>query len=330
VQSQTDVPDLAINHVERLSLHSMNKYIEDYTPYISGSRINKANYNPALWSASDVNGGHFGVPLDMTAKIMFVNMDLYQKYGKGALDDGVVTWDEIMAAGQACKADGIVTASFGWLRAIYLSQYGQLDGTMTSDGKTPLVNDAKSKRVLQTWIDLQKAGFTQQEGDDVSTLFASGKILYHLEGSWMLNFINSTGINYKLVDFPVYETAKKGHWASSHQFTLPRNNKRNAEKTQAVLDFINFVGENSMMWAEAGQLPAWSPIVKDPKFNTMPQAFVAGEPPSVLKVYTYTYYPYTVEALDKVLGEIFFGRMPIDNGLKQADQETADRIKAGG
>jgi multiple sugar transport system substrate-binding protein len=308
----------------------MNKYIEDYTPHLANSKIKQSNYNPTLWNASNVNGGHFGVPLDMTAMIMFVNMDLYAKYGKGALDDGVVTWDEIKAAGPAAVADGIIPVSFGWLRADFLSHYGQLDGTMTTDGNTPLVSDAKARRALQTWVELQKAGFTQKEGEDVGVLFAGGKIMYYLEGSWTLNFMNDSGINYKLVDFPVYDPAVKGHWASSHQFTLPRNAKRDAKKTAAVLDFINFVGENSMMWAEAGQIPAWSAITNDPRFDQMPQAFVAQEPPSVLKVYTYTYYPYTVEALDKVLGEIFFGRMTIDSGLRQADQETSDRIKAGG
>jgi multiple sugar transport system substrate-binding protein len=330
-QSQTDVPDIAINHVERLALHGANGYIEDVTPLLAGSKINKANYNPTLWAASDVGGKHYGVPLDMTALILFVNMDLYAKYGKGALDDGVVTWDEIKAAGPAAVADGVIPVSFGWLRADYLSQYGQLGGTMTRDGTAPLMSDANSRKVLQTWTELQKAGFIQNEGDDTNSLFSAGKLLYMLEGSWMLNAINESGINYKLVDFPVYsDTKAKGHWASSHQFTLPRNNKRSAEKTAAALDFINFVGENSMMWAEAGQIPAWAAITKDPKFDRLPQAFVAKSDPSVLKVYTYQYYGYAVEALDKVLGEIIFGRMAIDAGLKQADQETADRIKAGG
>jgi multiple sugar transport system substrate-binding protein len=329
-QSQTDVPDIAINHVERLALHSANGYIENIAPFLGGSKISKANYNETLWNASEFNGGHYGIPLDMTAMIMFVNMDLYAKYGRGALDDGVVTWDEIKAAGPAAVADGIIPVSFGWLRAIYLSHYGQLGGTMTNDGRTPLVNDEKSRRVLQTWTELQKAGFTQKEGDDVGSLFYGGKIMYHLEGSWMLNAVKDSGVNYQLADFPVYDPGTKGHWASSHQFTLPRNSKRSAEKTAAALDFINFVGEKSMMWAEAGQIPARTAIAGDPQFGAMPQAFVAKSAPSVLKVYTYPYYGYTVEALDKVLGEIFFGRMSIDAGLRQADQETADRIKAGG
>jgi ABC-type glycerol-3-phosphate transport system substrate-binding protein len=62
----------------------MNGWIDDITPYLSGSKIKQSNYNPALWDASDINSGHFGIPLNMTAMIMFVNMDLYEKYGQSA------------------------------------------------------------------------------------------------------------------------------------------------------------------------------------------------------------------------------------------------------
>jgi multiple sugar transport system substrate-binding protein len=155
-------------------------------------------------------------------------------------------------------------------------------------------------------------------------------MLFLIDGSWMLNEINASGVNYKLVDFPVYDGNTKGHWASSHQFSLPRNSKRDAQKTAGALDFINFIGEQSMMWAEAGQIPARTAIAKDARFQTFPQAFIANAPASVLKVYTYPYYGYAVEALDKVLTEILYGRMAIDAGLRQAEQETIDRIKAGG
>lgn len=34
----------------------------------------------------------------------------------------------------------------------------------------------------------------------------------------------------------------------------------------------------------------------------------------------------TVDALDKVLGDIMFGKISIEDGLKQAEMETKDKI----
>jgi multiple sugar transport system substrate-binding protein len=61
----------------------------------------------------------------------------------------------------------------------------------------------------------------------------------------------------------------------------------------------------------------------------MPQAFLAGENEE-LKIYGYKYYGYAVESLDAVLGDMFWGNTGIDEGLRQAVQETRDRIEAGG
>lgn len=330
VQTQQDVPDIAINHVERLDLHAGNGLIEDITPYLSGSKINRANYISSLWDASNIRNGHYGIPLDMLSVLMFVNMDLYNKYGNGALDDDFVTWDEIKAAAPSLVRDGLIPVSLSWLRVDFLTQYAQLGGTGTSDGRTPLVNDANARRVLQNWVDIQQAGYIPKEGDDEFSLFLGGKTMYFINGTWDLNLIKNSGMNYKITNLVLLDPSKRGHYTSSHQFVLPRLTNRDSAKTTAALDFIDFIGGSSMLWAEAGQIPARVDIVNNPRFDTLPQAFAARMPPEMLKVITYPYHGYQIEALDKVLGEILYGRMPIDAGLRQADQETADRIKAGG
>lgn len=57
----------------------------------------------------------------------------------------------------------------------------------------------------------------------------------------------------------------------------------------------------------------------------MPQYFLAGEADE-LKIYNYKYYGYAVDALDKVLGDIVFGKISIEDGLSQAEMETKDKI----
>jgi len=328
VQSKEDVPDLAINHIERIPLFQENGFLEDYNTLLSDSNIKAENYNPKAWQMSEINGGHYGIPLDVHSFVLYVNMDLYEKYGNGSLDDGVVTWDEIKASGEACKADNIIPIGMTWHRVKFLSAYAQLGGTLSTDGTTPDFDNDKALKVLNTWTDLNEAGYIQKDGDAPWEMFLGGNMLYCPEGIWMYNNIKESGLNAKMLDYPTFDSATKGNWTSSHQFVIPKNEKREADKTKAILAFIDYVGNNSLEWAKAGQVPAHNAIKDVAEFKEMPQAFLADENEE-LKIYSYKYYGYAVESLDKVVAEILFGRMTAEDGLKQAVQETKDRIEMG-
>lgn len=328
IQSEEDVPDVAISHVERVPLFQESGFLDDYTSLIADTEIKAENYNPKAWEMTELNGGHYGIPLDVHSYILYVNMDLYEKYGNGALDDGVLTWDEVKASGEACKADGIVTMGMAWHRVKFLASYAQLGGSLSSDGTTPDFNNDKAAQVVNNWTDLYNAGYTQKDGDTPWEMFLGGSVLYCPEGIWMYNNVKEAGLNAAMYDYPVFDAGTKGNWTSSHQFVLPRNNNRDEEKTKAVLDFINYMGNNSLEWAKAGQVPAHNSIKELAEFQDMPQAFLADENEE-LKIYNYKYYGYAVESLDKVLAEILFGRMTAEDGLNQAVQETKDRIEMG-
>ncbi len=326
IQSGEDVPDVCINHVERVPLFQEQGLLTDYTAYLDGSAVSKDNYNPKAWSMTDIDGGHYGIPLDVHSYILYVNENLYAQYGNGVLDDGVLTWDELESVADACVADGIIPIGMAWLRVKFLASYAQLGGTLSTDGNTPDFNNDTAVQVLNNWVDLMDKGYAQKEGDDSWQLFLAGKVLFCPEGIWMYNNVKEAGLNAKMYDYPVFDAGTKGNWTSSHQFVLPKNDNRDDEKTKAVLDFINFMGNNSLEWAKAGQCPAHVSIKDVAEFKDMPQAFVADESDE-LKIYDYKYYGYAVEALDKVLGEVLFGRMTPQEALDQAVQETKDQIE---
>ncbi len=328
VQTGEDVPDVAINHIERIPLFQENGFLEDLNSLIGDSKIKAENYNPKAWQMTEINGGHYGIPLDVHSYVLYVNMDLYDKYGNGSLDDGVVTWDEIKASGEACKADNIIPIGMSWHRVKFLAAYAQLGGTLSSDGTVPDFNNDKALKVLSTWTELNDLGYIQKDGDAPWEMFLGGNMLYCPEGIWMYNNIKEAGLNAKMLDYPTFEVGTKGNWTSSHQFVIPKNEKRDADRTKAVLEFIDFLGNNSIEWAKAGQVPAHNAIKEVTEFKDMPQAFLADENEE-LKIYSYKYYGYAVESLDKVLAEILFGRMTAEDGLKQAVQETKDRIEMG-
>lgn len=326
IQSGEDVPDVCINHIERVPLFQEQGFLVDYTDYLADSPISKENYNPKAWEMTEIAGGHYGIPLDVHSYILYVNEDLYEKYGNGVLDDGTLTWEELESIGDACAADDIIPMGMAWLRVKFLASYAQLGGTLSTDGNTPDFNNDTAVKVLDNWVKLREEGYTHKEGDDPWQLFLAGKMLFCPEGIWMYNDVKEAGLNARMYDYPVFDGGAKGNWTSSHQFVLPKNENRDDEKTKAVLDFINFMGNNSLEWAKAGQCPAHVSIKEVAEFKDMPQAFVADEADE-LKIYNYKYYGYAVESLDTVLGEVFWGRMTPQEGLDQAVQETKDKIE---
>lgn len=327
IQSGQDVPDVAISHIERLPLFVENGFLTDYTDLLAGSKIKKDNYLKTAWDMSDIDGGHYGIPLDVHSFVTYVNMDLYNKYGNGALDDGILTWDDIYASGEAAKADGIIDVGIGWYRANWLSSYAQLGGTLSTDGTDPSFANDIGEQVLNKWKKFYDAGYTSKEGDDPWAMFTGGKMLYCPEGIWMRNQAEDAKLNYKMVEYPAWDVNHRGGWTSSHQFILPKKANRTPEETKAVLDFINFLGEHSLEWARAGQRPAHVSINDSPEFKSMPQSFITDD---YLLMYDYKYYGYATESLDKIFPEVFFERMAPMDGLKQAQQETKDLISTQG
>jgi multiple sugar transport system substrate-binding protein len=253
----------------------------------------------------------------------------YTKYQLTDLDDGVLTWDELEQTAKKLLAsgDGIIPIGLGWLRPIFLASYAQLGGTLSEDGVNPSFNNATAQRVLNHYAGLVKKGYTHKLGEDPWRLFLGGSMLYMPEGIWMYNDIKTSGLNSKSFDFPVFDKNVKGNWTSSHQFTIPSRKDPDPARIAASLEFINWIGENSSAWAEAGQVPAHAGGQKG-TLQTMPQAFLAQENEE-LKIYGYKYYGYAVESLDVVLGDIFFGNTGVEDGLRQAVQETKDRIEFG-
>lgn len=329
IQSGQDVPDVCINHVERIPMFQENGFLVDYTPYLEQAGIEAANYNEKAWSMTDIAGGHYGIPLDTHSTILYVNMDLYEQYGQGELDDGLLTWDELRATAAAMEGSDVIPYGFSWLRANFLAAYAQLGGALSEDGTNPSFNNEAAKEVLENWVDLYNSGYTQVEGESGWQMFLGGQVLYNPRGIWMYNDVKEAGLNIKMLDYPVFDTGMRRNWTSSHNFVLPVNESRDDEKTLAVLAFIDYVGNHSLEWAEAGQAPAHVSIKEDPAFQEMPQAFLTEETDELL-ISDYKYYGYAVEALDKVLPEILYGRMEIEAGLAQAEQETLDRIATEG
>lgn len=332
VNSGNGIPDVTIVHAERIKQFVDNGILTPYDDLLADHpEIKAENYVPAGWNIGDLNGSRYSVPLDVHSFVMYYNKDLLKKYAPNALDDNVITFDEIKAAGELSRKDKIAGIGITWTRPIFLSIYNQFGGDITSDGKTPTLNTPEAKKALELLKGLVDDKITNKDGEDPGVLFKSGKAIFYPEGIWMQNGVNEAkNLNWGLTNFPQISPDKIVNWTSSHQFVMLKDEKRSKEKTEGVMEFLDYVREHSLPWAKAGQNPAALATLENPEYQNLPQSFLIKDPEmqKTLKIFDYKYNGFTVEEVDKLVGDAIFGKLDIDKGLKTAQKAIEDKIAA--
>ena len=330
VNSGKGIPDLTIVHAERIKQFVDNDLLTTYDDLLADHpEIKAENYVPAGWNIGDINGKRYSVPLDVHSFVMYYNKELLEKYAPNALDDKVVTFDEIREAGEKSKKDKITGIGITWTRPIFLSIYNQLGGDITSDGETPTLDTPEAKEALQLLKGLIVDKIANKDGEDPGQLFKSGKAIFYPEGIWMQNSLKeSKKLNWGLTNFPQISPNKIVNWTSSHQFVMFKDKNRSKEKTKGVMDFLDYVRENSLPWAQAGQNPAALATLENPEYKKMPQAFLIEDPElqKTLKIFDYKYNGFVAEEVDKLVGDAIYGKLDIDKGLKAAQKAVEDKI----
>lgn len=325
--SQEGVPDLVINHVDRIEASAKADMYLPLDSYIAANgKIKGENYVPAAWDPGEVDGVRYGVPLDLHSYVCYYNKDLVEQYCPNVLDDGVVTFDEVASFADTAAADGVYTYAVTWARCEILSWYYQLGGKLTENGTDPTLNNPTFQRVFEDFADAYAKKWTTQDGDQPNNLFTQGKLIFLPEGTWMRQTVEGMGVNYGETYMISYDAQNPLQWASSHQFVIPKNDNMTDEKAAAIMDFINFVGENSYEWANYGQIPAAKAVLNDSRVNDLPQKFLI-ENANVMVISDYLYFGAVLEALDAVAYEIPFGRLPAADGLAQMQQQVETTIK---
>lgn len=335
VQTGSGVPDVAVVHIERIPNFVTNEmlYAYDMDLINDAAGIVAENYNQAAWTASDIDGEHYGIPLDVHSYVTYINKDLFDKYDLNEfVADGYITFDEIRQLGDKARAAGYEGEIFnlGWMRAQMLGYYAQEgDGLLSQDGVHPSINNDSMKKAMETMKSLSEDGYTTVKNTDYSSKFYGGELLVWTEGIWMKAAVVDAGINFEMFPGVCYAPETCKSWTSSHNFVQFADEERTEEEDRAVAKFVNWMGENSLTWAkDAGQCPSHLSINNIEEFKDMPQSFLA-DPARVdeLNIYSYEYWGLFDTAFSRV-GWDFVDAMSIEDALVQIEQEINDAIAA--
>jgi len=332
VQSGSGVPDVTIVHIERIPMFVEQGLIWPLDTLLENGIVEE-NYIPSAWARTDIDGDHYGVPLDVHSYVTYYNKALFDQYDlNGYIEDGYLTFDEVRELADKARDAGFEGKVMGldWFRAQMLSYYAQLNGTLTEDGEMPSFNNDDFVKVYQTMKDLHDDGYTTIKGDDPLQLFYAGDLLIWPEGIWMKAGAVDAGLDFGMLPAICFSPEVCANWTSSHNFVQFANDDRTEEADIAVAKFVNYMGENSLVWArDGGQVPAHVSINDVPEFKDMMQSFLADpERGDELAIYYYKYWGLFDSAFSRNGWEPVFGTMSIEDALNLAEREVIDAINA--
>lgn len=332
INSGKGVPDLSIIHADRVPSFVKQGVLEPMTAVMQAQpELKEDNYLPQAWATGNVEGTQYTVPLDIHSNAMYYNKNLLKKYNvESFLDDDVVTIDEMLSLqGKLDEGDYVVNdALLGW---VVLAQIQNLGGDIQHDGK-PAVNTEAMKQAFTEIKKIADAGLMTPFGEDGYLMFQAGNVLFSTDGTWSSTAHAAVdGLDFGVTNIYSTSADKYTNRASSHLFSMLKNEKRTDEKEQAIGQFLEFIRQHSIEWAKAGQIVASKQVIESPDYNNYIQSFFTSNEKEIesLYIYTYEYYPYVAEAVDTYAADIVRGNVDIDETLATMQKFVEDKIAEG-
>lgn len=329
LNSGKGIPDLAIIHADRVPGFVKQGVLEPIGSAIAGQpEIKKDNYLPQAWSTGNIEGTQYTVPLDIHSNVMYYNKDLLKKYNAEAfLDDNVVTIDEMLSLkGKLKEGDYVVNdALLGW---VILAQIQNLGGHIEENGK-PAVDTPVMKQAFEHVKKIADAGLMTPFGEDGYLMFQSGKVLFSTDGTWSSTAHAAVeGLNFGATNIYSPTPDKFTNRASSHLFAMFKKDRRSDQKEAGIGAFLDYIRQNSLKWAKAGQIVASKQVNESAEYKQYMQSFFTSNPKEIESLYNYTYeyYPYVAEAVETYCADIVRGNVELDETLKKMQKFVEDKI----
>ncbi|MEM6428120.1 MAG: extracellular solute-binding protein [Deinococcota bacterium] len=280
-------PDVMTYHMSRYPLGIEQGVLRPISDdELAAAGISKDDYQPGLVEAATIDGQLYGIPFDVHSIILYYNKEILSEVGllsEDGLPLGIDGADNFSASLQQIADAGYLPLSFGNSNEagnvfrIFYSLLNQQAGAppLVADGMVNASDEAKTAlRTMQDWIE---NGYARENVDYPSSvaLFTSGETAFTINGVWEVPTMIDLEASGELFDwgavaFPVLFD-QPATWVDAHTFAIPAStsNPISDEKVAAVLEVIAWMNENSISWAEAGHIPAYSPVTASVEYQEL-------------------------------------------------------------
>ncbi len=276
-------PDVMTYHLSRYPLGIEQNVLSPITDEeLASVDLSKSDYPENLVEAATFDGQMYGIPLDVHSIILYYNKDILREaglLGEDGLPMGLDGLDNFNAALAKIAETGKLplslsnTADSGTVWRLFYSLLEQQGGQVVENEEVVL--DDKATTALATMTDWTSNGYTRKNVEYPASiaLFTGGEAAFHINGVWEVPTMVDLADKGELFDWGAIALPtffdQPATWADSHTFAIPNNPDMAPEKRAAVLEVIAWMNKNSITWATAGHIPAYSPVVASPEYQEM-------------------------------------------------------------
>lgn len=286
------------------------------------------------WQGTFYEGEQYAAPLDFHPQSMYYNVKHFREAGLDPANPPY-TLEEYIVAGKKLTQDrdgdgktdqwGYVFNMDTWAVQFWstIPQYG--GQVIDEDMWKCLLDSKESIQALQVWVDMvEKYGISPAKCTEDMQLFITQRASMKSDGTWILLGLKEQEpeLEWDNTVFPKFG-ANPAVWVDSHAFGLPVQKKRDAEKIDAALQFIEWMVTHPLRWVRAGHVPASREAAFSEEFRTeCPNQYNAS-----LQYAALTYLPRTVHLREiwSRLGTAFqsatLGQLTAEEALKKATAE---------
>jgi multiple sugar transport system substrate-binding protein len=273
-------PEVFIIHTHAIARFANSGFVRSNDDLINGPNgINTHDLDANVWKMVEFSGKHYGLPLDCHLMGMYYNRSLFRQAGiVDSHGNPVPPTDRASFISDLQKLAkpgengmnnqwGFVFTNFESNVYTFMRQFG--GKFFTPDQSHCIMNNPQNVAALQFCVDLiQKYHVAPSpENYDSWIGFRQGKIGIAYEGIYMLaDLQKQTDLDFG--GAPVAQAGDhKAVWGDSHNICLRADLKGN--ELQAAWKFAKYLSDNSLDWAQGGQIPVRKSLRNTARFRSM-------------------------------------------------------------
>ena len=329
-------PDVAVMHASNLSDYAKRNLLlklDEQLP-VTGADIGDAA--PAAKQGATYQDGTYGLPFDIHAALVHVNVDLFRKAGLVDAQgnpkiptsaEEFLADAETLAAKTGKKYFGTARVKDGLGVHMWRSLIDQQGGSVLNEDRTKANVDSPEAR---TALDFMGKVFNGRYADPDQTYdaaqqaFLKGDTAMLMNGTWVVDqYDKEAPFEYRAADFPtLYE--KPAIWGDSHMWVIPRQQSADPVKQRAALEFSSYLYGRSGDWAvHTGHLASRTSVLQSAEYKQAPQRanYVATGTTNANPVPPVSSWMAFNEALIARVDSIWFQNAPVDTALSDANRQ---------
>lgn len=261
-------PDLTVAHGDDIATYGAQGLLLKGDSIAKELGYSASDFPPGLYEAAQYQGAQYGIPWSVTPLGLYANKDVLQKAGlsttlPATAEEYTKALDSLKSKGvQGEWVDGYVfTGTFQFQTLLW-----QFGGELYNKDVTKATyNSAAGQKALQWMVDHVKKGYSPakvaQDGN-INALIG-GKTAFNWNGIWQTSNTALLEKNWAAAPVPQIGT-QKAVWSSSTDWAFVNNKGQDKNKTQAAATFVQWMNDNSKVWAGGGELPAANEVRNDP------------------------------------------------------------------